>query len=315
MAVSLQINLAPGDFQHVRYLLLHQLKTLSAQVDEIILTIETKPSKGRFAIGWNENKDLLDDFLARDIQPFYNVRIIPVDYSEKVKSEVADYFFGSEDIPDKDFRGGPFYAYFFGLHSSSSNLVFHLDSDILLGGGNSAWIVQASNYLKNDPGCLLVSPLPGPPHPDDFLVGQTVVNKISPYTYQLAGMSTRVFMTDKSRLNRYKLRLKNTGLANRFKALMKGNSGSDLPEHLFTDLMDKHHLSRLDFLGEGRGLWSLHPPYRTNTFYDNLQTIITQVEYGELPEKQLGFYDLIDEVCDWSEAREKLKSNRWWKRR
>jgi len=37
-----------------------------------------------------------------------------------------------------------------------------------------------------------------------------------------------------------------------------------------------------------------------------------------IPRQQMikggGFYDIIDEVCDWAQAREKLKNDRWWKR-
>jgi hypothetical protein len=185
---------------------------------------------------------------------------------------------------------------------------------MFLGGGDPTWVDQATDFFKNGSNCLFVSPLPGPPHRDDCLVGQSVINKIAPYTYQLKGMSTRIFMTDKSRLNKYKLHMGKIALANRLKALINGNPASDLPEHLFKNLMDTQHLMRIDFLGKGKGLWSLHPPYRTKTFYDNLQIIIANIEHGDLPEQQQGFYDIVDEVCDWTEAREKLKNNRWWKK-
>ncbi|WP_443938106.1 hypothetical protein [Pedobacter sp. MW01-1-1] len=49
--ISSQINLTPSDYPSAKYILPHQLKILANQVDEIVLTIESKPSKGRFAIG------------------------------------------------------------------------------------------------------------------------------------------------------------------------------------------------------------------------------------------------------------------------
>ena len=66
--VSLKINLAPGDYRHAKHILPHQLKILAGQVDEIILTVDTKPSKGRFAEGWNEYKELLNTFLQDEIK-------------------------------------------------------------------------------------------------------------------------------------------------------------------------------------------------------------------------------------------------------
>lgn len=312
--VSLQINLAPGDYRHARYLLAHQLNVLHAQVDEIILTVDTQPGKGRFAEGWATYKDALDQFLKTELEPNYPVKIIPVDYSAAVKQKVARYFFGTDNIPVKDFRGGPFYAYFFGLYSASNNLVFHLDSDMFLGGGSQTWLAEAVQYFNNNPACLVMAPLPGPPRTDDTLIDQQVIDKPAPFTWQLGGMSTRIFLMDKSKFNTDKLKLAKPSPRNQLKAFTQGHDPAALPEHLIANYIKKHRLKRIDFLGSGKGMWSLHPPYRTAAFYEQLPEIITRVEANDLPGEQQGFYDIIDEVCDWTEAREKLKHNRWWKR-
>ncbi|MEO3404300.1 hypothetical protein AAFN85_10380 [Mucilaginibacter sp. CAU 1740] len=312
--VSLQINLAPGDYPHVQYLLPHQLKQLQAQVDEIILTVDTRPGKGRFAEGWFKYKDSLDQFLKIVIEPQYPVKIITVDYTPAIKQQVAQYFFGKDNMPVKDFRGGPFYAYFFGLYSAVNNFVFHLDSDMFLGGGSQHWIAEAAQHFNSDPACFVMAPLPGPPRADDTLLDQQIIDKPAPFTWQLGGMSTRIFLMDKSRFNTDKLELGKPSLRNQLKAIIEKHNVADLPEHLITSFIKKHNLKRIDFLGSGKGLWSLHPPYRTAAFYEQLPEIIKRVEANDLPEKQQGFYDLIDEVCDWTKAREKLKNNRWWKR-
>lgn len=312
--VSLQINLAPGDYPHVRYLLPHQLKILAAQVDEVILNVDAQPGKGRFAQGWEKYRLLLDDFLANEIQPLYKVKIIPVDYAEQTRERVAEMFFGEKDIPAKDFRGGPYYAYFYGLYSTSNDLVFHLDSDIFLGGASQKWVAKAVETLNSDPSCLIVSPLPGPPHPDDILIGQAGAKKIGPYRYTFNGMSTRIFMMDKAKLIRQKLSPAKPSFRNQLKAIIEGNSNADLPEHILSSYMIKNNLKRIDFSGTGDGLWSLHPPYRTEIFYNTLPELIKKIETGNIPEQQYGFYDMVDEMCDWTDAREKLKQNRWWKR-
>ena len=312
--VSLQINLAPGDYLHARYILPHQLKTLAHQVDEVILTIDTRQSRGRFSAGWHQYKDLLNDFLSKNIQAAYNVKIIPVDYSIEMKLKIAGYFFGTDYIPEKDFRGGPFYAYFFGLYSATNNLIFHLDSDIFLGGSSKTWITEAADFFETDPSCFISSPLPGPPHADDILIDQEVIHKIAPYTWQLNGMSTRLFMTDKSKFNANKLLFAKPGLRNQVKAIVEGNANADLPEHILSAYIRKNNLKRIDFLGSGLGLWSLHPPYRTKIFYDEVQALILRIELNDLPKKQQGFYDIVDEVCDWSEAKKVIAANRWWKR-
>ncbi|MDB5143948.1 MAG: hypothetical protein JWQ66_2661 [Mucilaginibacter sp.] len=311
--VTLQINLAPGDYPHAKLILPHQLEMLAKQVDEIILTVDTKQSSGRFSEGWLKHEELLYTFLNEEIRPKYPVQILPVNYGRTIKTKVAEYFFGSKNIPDKDFRGGPFYSYFFGLFHACSKLVLHLDSDIFLGGGSQTWVEEAKAVFKKDPRYLVVSPHPGPPHPSGILIDQTIIKEIKPYTYELSGMSTRIFMTDKSIFTDRKLSLKKPALKGQVKAVIQGNHNAELPEILIRDFMQLNDFKRLDFLGQGKGLWSLHPPFRTKSFYDNLGNIIDKINGGDLPSAQYGFYDIVDELCDWKEGWENLKKNRWWK--
>lgn len=312
--ISLQINLAPGDYPYARLILPHQLEILAGQVDEILLTVDTRVSSGRFADGWSQYEALLYSFLEKEVKPKYRVRILPVDYSKAFKVQIARYFFGRENIPDKDFRGGPFYSYFFGIYNATNDLVLHLDSDIFLGGGSQTWVEEAKTVFKTNPRCLLVAPLPGPPHPAGTLIDQTIVQVLGPYRYKLKGMSTRIFMIDKSVFKTRKISLKKPPVKSQIKAFMLGNPNADLPETLFRNFMERHHLERIDFLGNTKGLWTLHPPFRTQSFYDNLENIIARINSGNLPENQYGFYDIVDELCDWKEGWENLKKNRWWKR-
>jgi hypothetical protein len=78
--------------------------------------------------------------------------------------------------------------------------------------------------------------------------------------------------------------------------------------------MQQHGLSRLEFLGQAPGMWSLHPPYRSSNFYDNLPNLIQRIESGDIPEAQRGVHDVNDSLIDWSSAVAALKQNRWWKR-
>ena len=313
-AVTLQINIAPGDYPLVKSVLPHQLAVLCGQVDEIILTVETRQSSGRFAEGWTMYEERLYAFLNDEISPNYPVQIVPVNYERTIKAGISQYFFGSKNSPDKDFRGGPFYSYFFGLFSARNNLVLHLDCDIFLGGGSNTWVEEAKAVFTEYPGCLVVSPHPGPPHPDGILIDQKIVKQINKFAYELSGMSTRIFMIDKSIFANKKMILKSPKLKGRVKALIKGNPSAELPEILIKDFMQLHDLKRVDFLGQGKGLWSLHPPFRTKSLFDNLEDLIEKINNNNLPDSQYGYYDIVDELCDWKEGWENLKRNRWWKK-
>jgi hypothetical protein len=61
-------------------------------------------------------------------------------------------------------------------------------------------------------------------------------------------------------------------------------------------------------------MWHLHPPYRCQDFYAKLPSLIERVERGDVPEAQRGDHDINDSLVDWTEARQRLRENRWWKR-
>jgi hypothetical protein len=87
---------------------------------------------------------------------------IDVDYAADTAQALAKTYFGGRGIPVND-DGGPFYSYFFGLHAATHQYVFHMDSDMMYGGGSTTWIGEAVQLLKNRPDVLTCSPLPGPP--------------------------------------------------------------------------------------------------------------------------------------------------------
>lgn len=312
--VSLQINLSPSDYPSAQFILPHQLKTLAPQVDEIILVIESKPSKGRFAIGWDENKEKLTALLLK-MKTIFSLRIIAVDYSKEVKKKIASYFLSSIVIPEKDFRGGPFYSYFYGIYHCKNDLVLHVDADIFFGGGSLSWVSEACNLFDQFPNLFSASPLPGPPEKEESLYGQTIIHKFldQPHKFQLVGFSTRIFMAKKSMLEKFKLTLKKPELKNQIRALIKGNANADLPELLIANFIKRNQLMRIDFLGKENGLWSLHPPYRTKKFYEEIPLLINKIEKNNLPTSQYGFYDIVDELIDWTEAKEALKKKKWSK--
>ncbi|MCF3648682.1 hypothetical protein [Synoicihabitans lomoniglobus] len=313
--VTLQISLAPSDFRHARYLLPHQISTWRGQVDEILLTIDLHRSAGRFAIDWEVGRDRILE-LAHSIA---DARIVTVDYEESAEQKVAETFLGGKTpVPRKDFRGGPYYAYLFGLSEARHDHVLHLDSDLLFGGHSPHWMKEALADQAADERVLISAPLPGPPAPDGALHSQVtspVPNR--PNTHDFDFMSTRLFMLSKTRFRDTIRALEPRRppvWRDSIKAMVEGNPAEDLPEHLFTSAMRKHGLVRREFLGTGKGMWHLHPPYRCRDFYDKLPDLIARCKSGDIPYDQRGDHDINDSLVDWTEARTALAHNRWWRR-
>ena len=72
--------------------------------------------------------------------------------------------------------------------------------------------------------------------------------------------------------------------------------------------MRRQGLVRVDFLGQEPGLWSLHPVWRSPGFLKALPALIRRVESGDLPEEQLGDYDVVDSLVeDYPSIRAKLE--------
>jgi hypothetical protein len=312
--VTLQISLAPSDYRHACVLLPHQMRAWRGQVAEVLLTVDFHRSPGRFSARWEEGKEQIVP-LARSIA---GARVEIVDHSDAAMRRVSEAFFGGRRVPAKDFRGGPYYAYFFGLTEARHDHVLHADSDMFFGGASTTWLQEAVDDLAAHPEVLLAAPLPGPPAPDAHVRSPGAAPEPdTPHAYRFDTMTTRLFLLDRRKFHSAIGALQSRrppALRNTIKALVEGNPPEDLPEHLFTAAMRAHGLVRREFLGREPGRWSLHPPYRCADFYAKLPELVRRVEAGDIPAAQRGDHDLNASLVDWSEAIAALRQNRWWKR-
>ena len=312
--VTLQISLAPSDYAHARLLLPHQIRAWRGQVGEILLTVDMHRSAGRFAARWEEGRDQIIP-LARSIP---GARVLEVDRSPEAQARVAAEFFGGRvPVPDKDFRGGPYYAYFFALAAAAHDCVLHADSDLFFGGLSPTWIAEALADQAAHPQVLFSAPLPGPPADDGRLHSQ-VAEPVAGHTHshEFRTMSTRLFLLSRGRFRTAvgALSPRRPSLRNTVKALLERNPAEDLPEHLFSSAMQARGLVRREFLGAAPGMWHLHPPYRCADFYQKIPALIARCEAGDLPAGQRGDHDFNASLVDWSEALLALRANRWWRR-
>ncbi|QDJ43978.1 capsular biosynthesis protein [Bordetella hinzii] len=322
--VAAQISMYPMDYPHAALLLPHQIRVWAPMVDRILVTIDTHRSRsGRYrGTHFDEYRAKLLA-LARELRrDTPKLDVIEVDYAPEARREVAQSFFGADDIPVKAWDGGPFYAYFYGMHHSQARHIVHFDGDMLFGGGSRRWVEEAIAYTEQDPSVLLTGPFPGPPRADAAVYGhgqpeprRTEIAGAPAYRFQSA--STRIFMLDMERLRATlgHLPLLPPGALQRLKSHLLGN-----PPHvreaevILGEVLRARGLYRVDLLGSAPGLWSLHPPYRGAEFYRRLPELIAAVESGELPEAQRGHYDIHDSMIDWSSQRAATRRHKRWLR-
>jgi hypothetical protein len=292
--VTLQISIAPPDLRYARPVVEHQLRVFGEQVDEILLTPDTRRSRGRrFGAAWGESAGELGAFLSELERAHPRVRVLPVDYRRSVSRKVAERFFARRRIPAKDFRGGPFYTYFFALWAARHNLVLHVDCDMLFGGGSRTWVADAVELLRSRDDVLAVCPLPGPQTADGSLRDQDPYGprREGRHAFSFGNFTSRVFLLDRERLRPVPL-WRIPGWKGRLWGELRRQPSYALPEVLISELMCERRWVRHDFLGSPPGLWSVHPIEHDEDFRGALPRLIEQVERGELPEAQAGRYNL-----------------------
>ncbi len=322
---ALQINLHPLDARLVAHTLKHQLEAWSGQVDRVVLTVDTKRSRnGRYhGAAYEENRRRLFAEIERMARRFPKLEVAEVDYAPAAREAVRQrYFATSGDYPEKAYDGGPFHAYFYGLLKADADYVVHMDGDMLFGGGSQSWLDEAIDWFANEPAALFVSPLPGPPRPDGSLA-----NPHKPFTrfapvpperlpaaypaYRFRGVSTRIFVLDQRRFDARvgALDIVRPNAMQRLRARLYRQPPLALPaEVVLTAALARHRLCRIDFLGTGPGMYSLHPPYRSELFYRELPRLIARIVANDIPMEQRGDYDLNAGMIDWTDARRQKTS-------
>lgn len=318
-----QMSTYPMDVRHVEYLLPHQIRVWGPLVDRIVVTIDTHQShSGRYrGTNFSESLEKLRRLVDDARRTYPQLQVADVDYSDAMRREVARYFFDADSIPIKAWDGGPFYSYFFGLYIAHAQYVMHFDGDMMFGGGSKTWTRDAIACMEQRPDVLVTAPFPGPPRADGEIFGHQAEFGFTPtredmpqLAYRHMHVSTRAFMID---LNRFKSKLGAfpclpPNRAQRLKAKLLGNPpDAREAEVVMSKTLQSSGLYRIDLVGSPPGMWSLHPPYRSDEFYDRLPELIHAVETGNVPHGQRGHYDLNDSMIDWTDAR---AANHWHRR-
>jgi hypothetical protein len=315
--VTLQINVAPLDLPHAVHILPHQLRQWAGQTQEVLFTLDLQgPRRGRLREAWDAQARPMETLLEELCLMHPGARACTVDYAAETNRQVAEDLLDISFLPAKDTKGGSFYPYFYGLHRAQNDLVLHLDSDVMFGGGSQTWIAEACRLLEEHPIALACSPLPGPPMAAPTLRTQAARRfQHDSLAFCFSSLSTRLFVIDRRDLRE---RLRPLELpppiraASRLAAMVRGNPPYGAAELMLSKAMQRAGLLRVDFLGSPPGMWSLHPPFRSPDFYRALPRLIESIEAGDVPEAQRGDYDLNDSMFDWSHARRRARFRRLW---
>ena len=301
----MQVIMTPADLPDVRLLLPHQLRTWGAQVDEVLCLVDVPPRSERDGRARPSVEDVwqyLED--QRRIYPHLAWR--QVDYSPEAVRRVEQTFCGGRRVPIQDYRSRPIYAYLHLLLATEHDLVFHIDCDMMFGGGSQTWIAEGVALLDRRPDVVACRPHPGPPRPDGRLLSQRrrpLPEPGAPLAYRFPSFTYRTFLLDRrafvERLG--PMRSEWPPWPSAVRTLVRRRWPHALLEQSIESAMRRHDQWRLDFLGVAPGMWSLHPRYRTARYRRVLPELIRMVEAGVVPDAQRGEYDLTDAMLERAE--------------
>ena len=301
--ISLQINLSATDLPICRKLLRRQISFWYDELDEIVLSVESRKSHGKFAVDFDANKTALLSLIEEVIGEYPKTRYHLIDYTTPRNRELSALFFGGAVIPHKDYRGGPFYCYFDGLAACRNRYVIHLDSDMILGGTPNSWLRHAVELLNTDPQYLFINPLAGPPTADNH-IKQEYFKRLGDRRFLFQKMSTRVFLVDKHKLSRNSIRLRKVSMTpGNLKWFFKGKMrwGYELPEILISEMMQRNGLLRVDTFGEeGNGAcFTLHPVVKPAAFIEFIPSLLKRIDNNDIPDSQRGYYNINNDFFDF----------------
>lgn len=306
--VSLKIAISPRDYRFITHLLPHQLKVWAGQVDEILIVFDYH---GYDTSSYTELIGRIHAFIDELQQQYPKIRLIEVDYSENAQKLISKAYFNNKKVPAKTHRYGPYYSYFYGLYMTSHDYVLNIDSDLFFGGHNPDWIQEAIGLMKSDDKLITCTPFPGPPTADGKLISQSGQADDSPLRkIRFDSFSTRIFFIYKPSFIKElcPIPVKIAELPVIARALIRKRPVYALPEDILTETVRRKGLYRVDFLGSGDGLWTLHPPFRNEAFFKKLHELVNRVEQNDIPDGQRGYYDINESMVDWGDALAELKN-------
>jgi len=286
---TMQIAVSDRDYAYALYVLPHQMRVLGKFSADVLISVNRfEPPK---------NPELLDGLLNEISSQHRNVRIEEVEYSTEARNWVSETFFGGKDYPLFDFKGIPIHAILEPLRKGRYKYFFRLDGDMML-GGTGPWFHEAIEVLKSDPKIMAINPLAGPRNHGPYHSGGVEYQIPLGEAFRVDLFTTRTLLVQLESFFKAMDSLDELPpkrLTDRLFTRVAGYPMVDHLEILFQQRMIDMNSFRVDLGGTGN-LWTLHPRFKTSQYVQNIADIIDKVESSNLPQEQIGHYDLHKSV-------------------
>lgn len=299
---TLSILVARTDTSFMMHTVPHLIRSNTYPFAERVLVVDTAPLGATYSerphVGTIEE---LMDCCARLHRDGVVDRVLPIDYDRSRRAQLYRKHFGRNLWQTHDHRGYPILGIIWSLETARTDYVVHFDSDMLLHQDTGyCWIEKGIDALKRRDELIAVLPRSGPPGDDGRLIQQESVGEAyvrdGEGFYLLDSFTSRVFLTDRRRLDRLLPLGVGRSLRRRMKERLTRSNTVPPWEELIGRRLETSRFVRAD-LDTGHA-WTLHSEARGQEWVTMLPSIIRQVEDGWYPPQQAGFYDL--QLPAWS---------------
>lgn len=228
--------------------------------------------------------------------------VIDIPYSAPERKQGYRKHFAPPLFHTHDCRGYPIWGSIFPLETVKTRYLVHFDSDMLLyQHPDYSWIEAGIEYLQKYPDIASILPLSGPPTSGGELLQQS--QEQEPYIrdergfYSFKTFTSRVFLIDIPKFEQLLPLQFDLPLKSRIRDLVYKKSCLRPWEEMVGQVLKKSSYVRVDL--DSARAWTLHPSVRGTQFLEALPRLIQQIEAGQYPPEQAGYYDL--ELDCWTE--------------
>ena len=305
---SLWIFVARTDVSFMMYTIPHLVRMNHFPFEEKVLVIDTAPltgdKVGRPGIGtMQELRECTQQLLKANIID----RIVDINYDPNYRQQVYHKHFGTSLRCTHNYKGYPILGSIFKINECKSDYMLHFDSDMLLHQKpDYDWITDGVELMQEYPEMMFIRPLTGPPTEDGTIYQSRPCEKESDKFYKSQFFGSRVYLVNCKHFDRllplpilwrsYRQKFMNQ-LSVPLKNVLNQITGKgklDSWEIMVSKKLEQTQYFRGTLMNPNA--WTLHPKDRSPAFIKALPKIIKNIEAGEYPSQQAGYYDLISDL-------------------
>jgi hypothetical protein len=303
-AVTLQINLSPGDVAYAAQTVPALLRSHPAAAERLLIVDTCKPQRTGIVDPARRFPEPAYSERARAIEELAHAlrrqgavdRVVVLRPDDPLFTALRRRYLRPWVRGTHDYGGCALLAYLAAFELCSTRWLLHYDADVLLHQAPGVdWSALALSAMAEDPTIVATTPRPSPPPPagtpdaptrtERFELRETSAGWLNPW------FSTRCFLFDLERLRPHLPLMQGRVYWESLAARLLRRGFPRSPEALLFRRMSAAGLWRLTL--RAREAWMIHPTRKDSAYLVELPRILQAVHRGAYPAEQAGETEVL----------------------